>query len=361
MADRPKIDTDAIKASHPIQSTIENLTGERVTHHKIRCPFHADDSPSLHVYDDGGWKCYGCGLYGDVISFVGYFRYGTQYDPAIHFIDIVDSLGALDIKPLPPQPTKPKPPKPKLNISLESIMQWSDTMPAKRRAYWYSRGLTDQTISEFMLGFDGQRYTIPALYRLIPFGVKRRITPENFATELDLHERYVQSVRDAHPEWANEKDSKVYSMAVDELKALHPDWTDYQIRQAAPPEPVKYTGLYGSSVGIFNSDTLLDAHSVVICEGEIDAMLLHQSGIRAVSSTGGAGSWKPEWAKFFTHIERVFVLYDNDKPGREGAKKIQTSIRRAKVLTLPEGVKDVGELFQVTTSAADYVRWKIGT
>lgn len=302
------IDVDALKASHPLQPTIENLTGERVTHHKIRCPFHADDSPSLHVYEDGGWKCFGCGLHGDVISFVGYFRYGTQYDPAIHFIDIVDSLGALDIKPLPPQPTKPKPPKPKLNIDLEAIIRWSDTMPAKRRAYWHSRGLTDQTISEFMLGFDGQRYTIPGLYRLIPFCVKRRK-----ADDIDDN---------------NE---------------------------------AKYTSLYGSSVGIFNSDTLLDAHSVVICEGEIDAMLLHQSGIRAVSSTGGAGSWKPEWAKFFTHIERVFVLYDNDKPGREGAKKIQASIRRAKVLTLPEGVKDVGELFQTTTSAADYVRWMIGT
>jgi hypothetical protein len=30
---------------------------------KIRCPFHPDSTPSLHVYDtaEGGWYCYGCG------------------------------------------------------------------------------------------------------------------------------------------------------------------------------------------------------------------------------------------------------------------------------------------------------------
>jgi twinkle protein len=225
-----------------------------------------------------------------------------------HFIEIAGSLGSLEITPQPARIAKPKPPKPTLNIGLDAVVGWHDNMPASRRAYWHSRGLTDQTISEFMLGFDGQRYTIPSLYRLQPFGVKRRK-----AADIDD---------------GNE---------------------------------AKYTSLYGSRVGIFNSDTLLSADTVIICEGEIDTMLLHQNNIRAVSSTGGAGSWRDKWAQHFTHIQRVFVLYDNDEAGRKGARTIQASIRRAQVLTLPDGVGDVGELFDKSADAVDWVRHAMGS
>jgi twinkle protein len=303
------IDVAAIKAAHPIESVIERMTGQRIERNKICCPFHDDGSPSLHVYEDGGWKCFGCGLGGDVFSFVGYLRHGLQYDSSAHFIEIASSLGDLEITPQPARIAKPKAAKPTLNIGPDAVVGWHDNMPASRRAYWHSRGLTDQTISEFILGFDGQRYTIPAMWRCrVVMGVKRRK-----AADID-------------------------------------DGID-----------AKYTSIYGSRVGIFNSDTLLGAEYVVICEGEIDAMLLHQSGIRAVSSTGGAGSWRDKWAQHFTHIQRVFVLYDNDEAGRKGARTIQASIRRAQVLTLPDGVGDVGELFDKSADAAAWVRHTMGS
>jgi len=34
------------------------------------CPFHGEKTPSFHVYDKGFFKCYGCGVGGDVIKFV---------------------------------------------------------------------------------------------------------------------------------------------------------------------------------------------------------------------------------------------------------------------------------------------------
>jgi len=35
-----------------------------------RCPFHDDRKPSLAVYEDGYYKCFGCGASGDVIDFI---------------------------------------------------------------------------------------------------------------------------------------------------------------------------------------------------------------------------------------------------------------------------------------------------
>jgi hypothetical protein len=50
----------------------ELLTGQPVGRDgKITCPFHADRTPSLHVYDEPerGWVCYGCGRGGTIIDF----------------------------------------------------------------------------------------------------------------------------------------------------------------------------------------------------------------------------------------------------------------------------------------------------
>jgi hypothetical protein len=43
---------------------VPRLTGQHVARSgKIRCPFHHDQTPSLHVYEDPerGWYCFGCG------------------------------------------------------------------------------------------------------------------------------------------------------------------------------------------------------------------------------------------------------------------------------------------------------------
>ena len=296
------IDIEAVKAANPLHAIVERYTGQRIEKHKIHAPWRSENTPSVHIYDDGSWYDFGGGFGGDVIDFVGRCMFGGEhYD----FHAVIDALGALDIAPLPQTAVREKPKKPaaKIGITLDDIERYNAAMPSQRRAYWHSRGLEDRTIDEFYLGWDGKRYTIPALYRLQVFGLKRR------QSEID-----------------------------DGI-------------------PTKYTQAVGSRVGIFNADMLWENYGVIICEGEIDCMLLHQAGFVAVSSTGGAGSWKPEWAQFFTHIRSIHILYDNDKAGVDGARKIQRSLRRAQVVTLPEGVKDVGELFE---KLGDPVGWLQG-
>lgn len=51
---------------------VERLTGVRVARDgKVRCPFHEDHTPSLHVYEDPqrGWFCFGCGRGGSIYDF----------------------------------------------------------------------------------------------------------------------------------------------------------------------------------------------------------------------------------------------------------------------------------------------------
>jgi hypothetical protein len=60
-------DWKAAKAA--IRSVAEKYFGPIPRDKKVRCPFHADKSPSMHVYDDG-YHCFGCGERGDAVDLV---------------------------------------------------------------------------------------------------------------------------------------------------------------------------------------------------------------------------------------------------------------------------------------------------
>jgi|694.fasta_scaffold19202_10 DNA primase len=345
------------KRNNPIDAIIERYGNQQVGRdHKIFAPWRAEATPSVHIYEDGSWHDFGAGVGGDVLDYLGHFFFGANYNRESHFPDVVDRIGALDIKPLPPTATKPKLPKPRTKISLDEIMGWADNLPERYRDYWRGRGLTDNTIDRFLLGFDGWRLTIPALYRGIPFAVRRRITPEREEAARHTYDRLMQPWRENHPDLA---DREIITTWREQLKTEHPDWTADQVRAALPSLPPKYVGIDGDIAGLFNSDALPSATAVIFCEGEADCMLLDQLGYRAVSMTAGAGSWKDDWARFFTHVRDIYLLFDNDKAGREGAAKVHATLRRARIVTLPEGVKDVGELW-ATGSAASWLKENVG-
>ena len=67
----PRISDDPLLAIAPARY-VEGLTGIQVPRSgKVRCPFHPDDTPSLHVYREPrhGWYCYGCCRGGSIYDF----------------------------------------------------------------------------------------------------------------------------------------------------------------------------------------------------------------------------------------------------------------------------------------------------
>ena len=83
---------------------------------------------------------------------------------------------------------------------------------------------------------------------------------------------------------------------------------------------------------------------VFVVEGEKDVESLERLGFIATTNSGGAGKWKPEYSICFKD-RIVVILPDNDRPGREHARKVAASIkplaRSVRVLQLPE--KDVSD------------------
>ncbi len=90
------------------------------SHYIALCPFHCEKTPSMVLYKDG-FKCFGCGAAGDVISFVSKLLGLKPMDAAK---DIIHHCG------LPIAMDKPEKPKRKKRYSqadfLKALEAWRD-------------------------------------------------------------------------------------------------------------------------------------------------------------------------------------------------------------------------------------------
>lgn len=142
------------------------------------------------------------------------------------------------------------------------------------REYWYKRGLTDKTIDKFKLGYDNEGfYVIPVYFenKFINFQRRKDIIEEN-----------------------GSKGKKVFP---------------------------RYKGM---GIIPFNFDNVVPYYKqIIISEAPTDILLAYQLGITNVISTlNGAGKWDQKWYSRFLHVEEFILIYDQDNPGRKGAKKV---------------------------------------
>lgn len=99
----------------------------------------------------------------------------------------------------------------------------------------------------------------------------------------------------------------------------------------------KYQGVTGDSTHLYNVGALHQAgDTVVVTEGELDALISTEAGMPAVG-VPGATNWKPFYYRLFDDYERVIIVGDGDTAGREFvatlARNLGNSIRRP----MPEG------------------------
>lgn len=113
----------------------------------------------------------------------------------------------------------------------------------------------------------------------------------------------------------------------------------------------KYHALTGSRLkALFRADTLLQAETAVVTEGEFDALLLGQVAPAgaAVVTMGSAGTLPGvAFLKYFAPIRRLFLAMDNDGAGAKGLAEWQALIGWAELMPpLADGAKDVTDYWR---------------
>ena len=128
------------------------------------------------------------------------------------------------------------------------------------------------------------------------------------------------------------------------IKDRNDDVLFNKYRYLSPEADMKFSYDPGSEATIFNEAVMEGSDYVFLTEGEMDTIRLDQERIAAVSNTSGASTFKKEWVELFEG-KKVYIVYDNDKAGREGAKKVQEVLPNAYNIILPENYKDICEYF----------------
>ncbi len=125
------------------------------------CPFHREKTPSFYVNDDKQfYHCFGCGAHGDAIGFV-------MQEGNLSFVEAVESLAAqagLQVPKSSPEERESQRREKDLYTLLDEAALFYETRLQDGRnrdalAYLQGRGLSDETIAAWRLGFataDGQ-------------------------------------------------------------------------------------------------------------------------------------------------------------------------------------------------------------
>lgn len=109
----------------------------------------------------------------------------------------------------------------------------------------------------------------------------------------------------------------------------------------------KYIADKGLKATLFGWDKAKDHPSILITEGELDALVAWSNNIPAVSSTAGALTFNDEWIDWL-QTKDVTICFDNDKTGAEGMVKILKRLPQAKVVLIPQRphIKDLTDYVQ---------------
>ena len=113
----------------------------------------------------------------------------------------------------------------------------------------------------------------------------------------------------------------------------------------------KYGSPTGQKAHLYNVIDILEMSPyIVICEGELDAVIT--SGVLGIPAVGvpGVQAWKPHFAKLFMGYETIYVVGDNDikedgsNPGAEFSKRVANEILNSQIVTLPPGM-DINDYY----------------
>ncbi len=89
---------------------------------------------------------------------------------------------------------------------------------------------------------------------------------------------------------------------------------------AADNKIISWGAGYGKGK-LFPAPPLPDTEPVILCEGEKDTITALSYGFNAITQTTGVTSWSERFTRFFAG-RKVYIAYDNDQPGRDGANKV---------------------------------------
>ncbi len=304
------------------------------------CPFHAEKSPSFSINaEEGLYYCFGCGVGGDVITFVREVEH-------LEFAEAVERLAArsgIQIRYDTEAVSQERQRRARLVEAMSRAVDWYhqrllDGPDAKgARNYLRSRGYDGDVVRAYRIGWSPDGWDELCRALKLPADLARD-TGLGFLNKTGRVQDFFRS--------------RVLFPIFD----VRGDPVAFGGRRLAEGEGPKYknspeTPLYSKNRVLYGLNwakaAVVDTNEVVVCEGYTDVIGLARAGIKSGVATCGTALSDEHVRVLKNFARRVVLAYDADAAGQAAAERFYEWERRYEldlaVADLPPGT-DPGEL-----------------
>ena len=328
--------------------------------YKALCPFHDEDTPSFVVSPAKQiFHCFGCGKGGDAIAFVMEYE-KLSYPEAIEKLAAMYNFSLRYTNEHNSKTTK------NLFKALEVIhMLYKKELTRNLQAniYLRKRGLSEAIIEKFELGYA------PSSSMQVAY-LKNHYIPLPDAVEAGI---------------LAQDNQRVYARMVDRITfpIYSPNGTLIGFGgRTLGNHPAKYLNspetkifhkskiLYGYHIA---KETIFKKKQMIVCEGYMDVVMLHQAGFNTAVATLGT-ALTPSHLPLISRSEaKVILAYDGDKAGiaaaLKAAKLLSANEIDGGVVIFPKGLdpadmiaqKRIDELYQLFANPKDFTKFVLET
>jgi DNA primase len=303
------------------------------------CPFHNEKTPSFYVYeDDGHYKCFGCGVYGDAFAFL-------EATEGLGFREAVERLAneaGLEIPKDRPVDEQAQAIRRTLEDAMAAAVDLYHTAlrrpeGAEALAYLGTRGVTANDIASFKLGAapsDG-RY------------LKSRMLADGFSEEILIAAGLLGEGKEGRPSYDYFRNRVLFPIG--DRKGR---WIALGGRVLDDSKP-KYlnspeTPLFSKGRSLYALSKAREAtakgQSALVAEGYMDVIALHRAGFTGAMAPLGTALTEDQLSALWKLANEPILCFDGDRAGRAAALKaadrampLLTSERSLRVVLLPDG------------------------
>lgn len=309
---------------------------------RARCPFHAEKSPSFFVSPDRGtYHCFGCGVGGDIFSFVEAIE-GLDFKGALKVlaeragVEIVYSgkgRGEDDAKD-------------RLFLALEAAaLFYASRLTPAAKTYLHERGLSDETIAAFRIGWAGNAWD----------ELSKHLAEKRFG-EKELIDAGLAKKNERGGLTDKFRNRIMFPLADSAGRIVA--FSGRTFGPDASPEAPKYlnspeTPVFKKSRVLYGFDkaklAMRKLNCALLVEGQVDLVLSHQAGWGNTVAVSGTAFTEEHAALVKRMTENLVIALDADEAGiKAAARSARAALQmglNVKVAQLPAGF-DPADLIQ---------------
>lgn len=305
---------------------------------KAKCPFHNEKTPSFFVSPlRETFHCFGCNKGGDIFTFVSEFE-GLDFKGALKVLADRANVELVSEDP------RLKNEKDAIYAILEKAASfWEQNLSQNKDALSYlkNRGLKDETIKDFRIGFAGDSFT-----SLVSF-LKKSGFKEDIMVKAGLA---ISSPKGTYDRFRSRIMFPITDSAGRVIAfsgRIFGKEDDKMGKYVNSPETV----LYGKSKTLYGFDKakteIRKNNSCVLVEGQMDLIMSHQAGFKNTVAISGTALTDFHLNTISRLSSNIIIALDADPAGLSASKRSAEMALGAglevKIAEIPEGL-DPAEL-----------------